>query len=236
MRAPAFLFQPVPADPNVSAEDRFLAGIREAAQRVKDRQLHELRRMRRIGMVFVHQLKLSAKGRLDPEVETVFAHRSKGIIRDYATIARAVRQILLLEQELLGIRKPRRDRKAKSEKVAMVAPAAESRQDGKLRPLGDNLTEYYDFRPVGEAIGFIRETLAIEPPENDPFPPPERKPAEAAPPDPESQALATPTVSLKPSPAIHAPAETFAQDLGHALVFMVIRPGPWARQPPRGPP
>jgi hypothetical protein len=236
MRPAAFMFQALPTDPSVSAEDRFLAGIREAAQRVKDRQLHELRRMRRVGMVFVHQLKLSARGKLDPDVETVFAHRSKGIIRDYATIARAVRQILLLEQELLGIRKPRRDRKAKSEKVAAIAPAADSKQLGKLRPLGDNLTEYYDFRPVGEAIGFIRETLAIEPPENDPFPPPERKQAEAAPPDPESQALATPTVSSKPAPAIHAPAENFTQDLGHALVFMVVRPGPWARQPPRGPP
>jgi hypothetical protein len=191
--------------------------------------------MRKVGMVFVHQLELSAKGKLDPEIETVFAHRSKGIIRDYASVARAVRQILLLEQELRGIRKPRRDRKAKPEKMAVNA---QGKQDGKLRPLGDNLTEYYDFRPVGEAIGFIRKTLAIEPPENDPFPPPERKVAEAAPPDPESeaQALAIPAVSLKPSPAIHAPAENFTRDLGHALVFMVLRPGPWTRQPPRGPP
>jgi hypothetical protein len=240
MRPAAFMFQALPTDPSVSAEDRFLAGIREAAQRVKDRQLHELRRMRRVGMVFVHQLKLSARGKLDPDVETVFAHRSKGIIRDYATIARAVRQILLLEQELLGIRKPRRDRKAKSEKVAAIAPAADSKQLGKLRPLGDNLTEYYDFRPVGEAIGFIRETLAIEPPQNDPFPPPERKQAEAAPPDPQSeiqaQAIAPTAVSLKPAPAIHAPAENFHRDLGQALVFMIIRPAPWARQPPRGPP
>jgi hypothetical protein len=237
MRDPAFMFQPLPRDPNESPEDRFLAGIREAAQQVKDRQLDELRRMRRVGMVFVHQLKLSAKGQLDPDIETVFAHRSKGIIRDYTAIARAVRQILLLEQELLGIRKPRRDRKAKPE-TAAVQQDAQGTQDGKLRPLGDNLTEYYDFRPVGEAVGFIRETLAIEPPQNDPFPPPERRPAEAAPPDPqaESQVLATPAVSLKPAPAIHAPAETFTQDLGHALVFMVVRPGPWARQPPRGPP
>jgi hypothetical protein len=236
MRAPAFIFQSMPTAPGVSAEDRLLAGIREAAQRVKDRQLHELRWMRRVGMVFVHQLKLSAKGRLDPEVETVFAHRSKGIIRDYATIARAVRQILLLEQELLGIRKPRRDRKTKPEKAAVIAPAADSEQLGKLRPLGDNLTEYYDFRPVGEAIGFIRETLAIAPPEDDPFPPPERKQAETAPPDPQSQALATPTVSSKPAPAIHAPAENFHRDLGRALVFMILRPGHGLRLPPRGPP
>jgi hypothetical protein len=235
MRPAAFIFQPLPTDPSVSAEDRFLAGIREAAQRVKGRQLHELRRMRRVGMVFVHQLKLSARGRLDPDIETVFAHRSKGIIRDYVTIARAVRQILLLEQELLGIRKPRRDRKAKPEKAA-VQKDAQGTQDGKLRPLGDNLTEYYDFRPVGEAIGFIRETLAIEPPQNDPFPPPERKPAEATPPDPECQALTTPTVSLKPAPAIHAPAENFHRDLGQALVFMILRPGHGLRLPPRGPP
>jgi hypothetical protein len=237
MRDPAFRFIAPPRDPNESPEDRLLAGIREAAQRVKDRQLYELRRMRKVGMVFVHQLERSAKGKLDPDVESVFAHRSKGIIRDYATVARAVRQILLLEQELRGIRKPRRDRKAKPEKAAVIAQT-QGKQDGKLRPLGDNLTEYYDFRPVGEAIGFIRETLAIAPPENDPFPKPERKPAEAAPPDPESdtQAIAKPAVSLKPSPAIHAPAETFTQDLGHALVFMVLRPGPWTRQPPRGPP
>jgi hypothetical protein len=235
MRDPVFRFQPIPRDPNESPQDRLLAGIREAAQWTRERQLRELHRMRKVGMVFVHQLERSAKGKLDPEVESVFAHRSKGIIRDYATVARAVRQILLLEQELRGIRKPRRDRKARTEKAAAVA---QGKQDGKLRPLGDNLTEYYDFRPVGEAIGFIRETLAIAPPENDPFPKPERKPAGAAPPDPqaESEAQAIPAVSLKPSPATHAPAETFHQDLGHALVFMVLRPGPWTRQPPRGPP
>jgi len=242
MRPDLFRFQAPPRDPNESAEDRILAGIREAAQRVRHRQLYELRRMRKVGMVFVDQLRLSAKGKLDPELETVFAYRSKGIIRDYAMIARAVRQILVLEQELEGIRKPRRDRKAKPEQAAVIAQAAQGKQPGGLRPLGDNLTEYYDFRPMGDAVGFIRETLAIEPPENDPFPKPEPKQAEpeaaevTAPPDPESQALAIPAVSLKPSPATHAPAETFTQDLGHALVFMVLRPGPWARQPPRGPP
>ena len=246
MRPELLRFQPIPRDPNESPHDRLLAEIREAAQWTRDRQLRELGRMRKVGMVFVHQLKLSARGRLDPEIETVFAHRSKGIIRDFATITRAVRQILLLEQELRGIRKPRRDRKAKPEQAAVIAQAEQDKQSGKLRPLGDNLTEYYDFRPVGEAIGFIRETLAIEPPENDPFPKPERKTAEpetakveaaeAAPPDPQSEALATPAVSLKPSPVIHAPAETFHQDLGQALVFMVLRPGPWARKAPRGPP
>jgi hypothetical protein len=241
MRGPELRFQPIPRDPNESPHDRLLAGIREAAEWTRDRQLLELGRMRRVGLVFVRRLELSAKGKLDPEIETVFAHRSKGIIRDYATIVRAVRQILLLEQELRGIRKPRRDRKAKPEQAAVTA---QGKQDGKLRPLGDNLTEYYDFRPVGEAIGFIREALAIAPPENDPFPKPERKAAErepseaaeAAPPDPESQAVAQTAVSLKPSPATHAPAENFTRDLGHALVFMVVRPGPWARQPPRGPP
>jgi hypothetical protein len=243
MRGPELRFQPIPRDPNESPHDRLLAEIREAARWTRDRQLLELSRMRRVGMVFVHQLELSAKGKLDPEIETVFAHRSKGIIKDYATVARAVRQIFLLEQELRGIRKPRRDRKARTEQAA-VKQDAQSKKNGKLRPLGDNLTEYYDFRPVGEAIGFIRETLDIEPPENDPFPKPERKKAEpaetakAAPPDPESesQAETIPAVSLKPSPVIHAPAETFHQDLGHALVFMVVRPGPWARKPPRGPP
>jgi hypothetical protein len=244
MRDTGLRFQPIPRDPNESPQDRLLAGLREAAEWTRDRQLFELGRMRRVGLVFVRRLELSAKGKLDPEIETVFAHRSKGIIRDYATIVRAVRQILLLEQELRGIRKPRRDRKAKPEQAAVTAQDAQSKKNGKLRPLGDNLTEYYDFRPVGEAIGFIREALAIEPPENDPFPKPERKTAEpepaetaeAVPPDPEAQAVAQTAVSLKPSPVIHAPAETFHQDLGHALVFMVVRPGPWARQPPRGPP
>jgi hypothetical protein len=243
MRDTELRFQPIPRDPNESPQDRLLAGIREAAEWTRDRQLLELGRMRRVGLVFVHRLELSAKGKLDPEIETVFAHRSKGIIKDYATVARAVRQILLLEQELRGIRKPRRDRKARAEKPAVTAQDAQGKRDGKLRPLGDNLTEYYDFRPVGEAVGFIRETLDIAPPENDPFPKPERKTAEpatakAAPPDPqsESEAQPIPAVSLKPSPATHAPAENFHRDLGHALVFMILRPAPWARQPPRGPP
>jgi hypothetical protein len=242
MRDPAFRFVAPPRDPNESPEDRLLAGIREAAQWTRERQLRELGRMRKVGMVFVHQLERSAKGKLDPEIETVFAHRSRGIIRDYASVARAVRQILLLEQELRGIRKPRRDRKARSEKAAVIARQAQGKQDGKLRPLGDNLTEYYDFRPVGEAIGFIRETLAIEPPENDPFPKPERRQVEpeaaesAAPPGTASQALAPTAVSAKPAAAIHAPAENFHRDLGQALVFMILRPGHGLRLPPRGPP
>jgi hypothetical protein len=218
-----------------------LPGLQERIERAnKARQIFELRRMKEAGMLLVDQIALSAKCRLPPEEEAVFARRSKGIVQDYATIVRAVRQLLILEQELTGLRQPRRDPKPKPE-TAETAKTPARAQRGGSGGMNDNLTEYYDFRPVGEAVGFIRETLGIAAPPDDPFPAAKSKPAEPAaaespPPASESQAAAPKPASPKPARAIRAPADNSDRDRGRELGQAILHPGRPHRHRPRGPP
>jgi len=232
MQSAAFAHPSYRSSPERAAAEQFLSGMQDAIERVKQRQKSELARMRKIGLKFVHKLDLSAARRLSPEEEALFAHRSRGIIRDFATMTRAIRQILVLEQELDGIRPARRDRKAKPDRSAWRHRQSHDRP-GSPR---DNLHEYYDYRPVGEAVGWIRETLSLDAPPDDPFMVTPRKsaakPAKAAPPDPESQPSAEPAASPKPPRATHIPAANFSANPGDESVLTSPRHG----LPPRGPP
>jgi len=154
--------------------DNALCRLKGMVVEMKIGQLEELARMRAIGMDCARRLERRARGRLSPAEEAVFARRSRGIINDFVTVARAVRQIIVLEQELAGLRPARRDGRA--QQSAQPAPpnmpvlprpkAMPSALPGVLR---DDLQEYYDHRPVGEAVSWIRSTLSIEPPADDPF-------------------------------------------------------------------
>ena len=137
-------------------------------------QLEELARMRAVGMQCVRQLDRRAHGRLDLLEEALFARGSRGVINDFVKVARAVRQIILLEQELAGLRPARRG--GQNSKAGAKAPpdlrgmAAVKALDGAFpKALGDDLLEYYDHRPVGEAVAWIRGTLGIAAPADDPF-------------------------------------------------------------------
>jgi hypothetical protein len=94
------------------------------------------------------------------------------------------------------------------------------------RKMRDDTNDWYDFRPMGEAVAWIRETLSIDPPMRDPFPPPPDK-AEAAP--------------IQPAPVKHrAPAHAVfgADNAGDMLPAAIVEANatPWRDLPPRGPP
>ena len=118
-----------------------------------------------------------ARGRLSPVEEAVFARRSRGIIVDFVSVARAVRQIIVLEQELAGLRPTRRGVPGPKDALPDLPGLPELSALPALKTLpqifparvGDDLHEYYDTQPVGEAVGWIRETLRIDAPANDPF-------------------------------------------------------------------
>ena len=239
------LFTAVPGVPE-SAHDRMMAAIHAAAARAKDEQRAELRRMRQSGMFFVEQLKLSAQRRLSPEAEVVLVKRSKGIIRDFCNVARAVRQVLILEQELEGIRPSWRKTKTRLLIRPLRLPPLPS-PFGKLPdidvgPLPDDLADDYDTRPVGEAVAFIRETLGLDAPADDPFPPPRLRPVAAAkPPEPGPTVAESSEIPAKPAPRKPARALPVSdlpidRDLGPGPAIIVRRAPPRPHSPPRGPP
>jgi hypothetical protein len=144
-----------------------VARVRLMVLEMTARQLDELARMRGIGMNYARQLERAAFGRLRAEEEAIFARKSRGIVNEFLGVARAVRQIVVLEQELAGLRPARR-----GPRVARAVASAAKRSrtgGGGLGPLRDDLGEIYDTRPVGEAVRWVRRTLGIAAPVGDPF-------------------------------------------------------------------
>ncbi len=164
-------FAPCPANPaslDGSALGDALAGMQAAILRMKATQLAELARMRAVGMACVEQLDRRAHGGLGAAEEAAFAKGSRGIITDFVSVARAVRQIMVLEQELAGLRPARRNRRDDSG-WAETSDRSGRDSGGAALTLGDDTGDYYDTRPVGVAVGWIRETLRIDAPAADPF-------------------------------------------------------------------
>jgi len=157
--------------PDSEAANDAVARMQAIVLEMTVRQLEELARMRAIGMTAVRQLERSMLGRLSPAEEAVFARRSRGIINDFVKVARAVRQIIVLERELAGLRPSRRGgiKAMKKPAEAPGLPRMKTLPRVFPRSADDDLQEYYDHRPVGEAVGWIRGTLGIEAPEGDPF-------------------------------------------------------------------
>jgi hypothetical protein len=75
-------------------------GIEEMTWRQQD----ELRRMRKLGMQFARKLDLCVTGRLSHDETVLLAKGRGGIIGNLFIVARAVRQIIVLERELAGLR------------------------------------------------------------------------------------------------------------------------------------
>jgi hypothetical protein len=176
------------------------------------RQLEELARMRAMGMEHARQLDRRAHGRLSPVEEAVFAKRSRGIVNDFVSVARAVRQIMVLEQELAGLRPARRSGKAPEDRAESPdlsrLPRPARPPKGFVMPLRDDLREHYDHRPVGGTVSWIRGTLGIEPPADDPFrahlerePPVEAEAADIGDPPGNAEPAETASPLLNPPPS-----------------------------------
>jgi hypothetical protein len=151
------------------------------------KRLKELDRLRDVGFVQVGRLNAATKA-LSPELEFKLC---VGGIKEFDRVARAIRQITVLEFELRGLFKAP-DRARKLRLVKSDRPDFEpSDYDNLFGDLGDyDEREYDEFRlrsdyrtgPMEEVVAGIREVLGAEPPPNDPFAlPADRKPTAKAP-------------------------------------------------------
>ena len=154
------------------------------------RRIKELDRLRDLGFKQIERLNEAADSM--PR-EAVFERMlgAKGDVMEFERLARAIRQVMVLEFELRGLFEapdrdaPRRLRLVKSDRPDFEPPDIEDLLAG-LRDLerSDFDAPRPDYRtgPLEDVVAGIRKTLGAAPPEDDPFaPPPIRAAGEAAP-------------------------------------------------------
>jgi hypothetical protein len=145
-------------------------------------RLAELDRLREAGMAQAMQLTAAAEG-LSPADEYRRMVGPGGTIAQYDKVAKAVRQVVVLEFELRGLFKaPDRDdvftpRLVKEDLLGDLYDYDDLFDfDKARRGLGDlnDLRVRLDYSngPLDALIADIRHTLGVEPPEDDPFAPP----------------------------------------------------------------
>jgi hypothetical protein len=165
------------------------------------RRLRELDRLRELGFQKIEQLNAAA----DSLPRAVLFDRmlgAKGQVMEFERLARAIRQIVVLEFEIRGLfeapnREARRLRLVKSDREGFEPP---DREDlfADLREFDrselDGPRPDYRTGPLDEVVAGIRKVVGAEPPRDDPFaPPPKPKTAEA------KTAQAAPPVALRPA-------------------------------------
>jgi hypothetical protein len=215
-------------------------------------RLDELDRLRGIGMARAMDLQqagqaLSPSPMLTPEQNFRLRVRN---VDAFDRIGRAVRQIMTLEFELLGLfEAPDRDALPRPRKIKPQLGGLLAKPRSDIRPIKpidlSDLKLRPDYRngPIEDVVAGIRKTLGAEAPPNDPFAPqPERKVREAVPP----AKLPPATVKLpeKPplSPAMKAALIAIKARHGSGFRIPSLKPKPAnpARPPKRrrnrGPP
>jgi hypothetical protein len=152
-----------------------------AAEAFKAARLEELSRMRAVGMACAERIGLAFSGALGGAEVSELAGKD-GLLPRFFRTQRAVRQIIILEMELLGLRPaPDRDRvrndNAARKKRDGDAKERPDRPDDDLRERSD-----YDTGPYDQVVERVRRELGTGAPANDPFaPPPDRKAPERRP-------------------------------------------------------
>jgi hypothetical protein len=224
--------EPAPCHDPVAEAEALLA-------RFRDRRMEELKRLREIGVQNAELLGRRAKE--NPCAKELLGRN--GLAAEYSRVGRAVRQIVVLEMEIAGLREapdrdlqPAEEDAAKNERPDNEREAGE-RQNGERSPRGDadallrDDINDYDRGPLDQVVARIRKILRVEPPLDDPFVPSKpRDPVGSAP------ARATPQ---KPAPLNPAPQTPAARPAARPVVEpaakTVRRPAPVAKAPPAQP-
>jgi hypothetical protein len=164
-------------NPHPIAPDGDIAALRA-------RQFAELARLRDLGMQTVETVSRWSTGDLtDGEVKALAG--MGGYVMEYCRAAKAVRQIIILELELAGVREgPDRDaireprENDAQDDVETERGEKEHRERGDLHERGD-----YDNGPLHLVVAGIRKALRTDAPPDDPFKPkrPRQKPESEAP-------------------------------------------------------
>jgi hypothetical protein len=188
-------------DPNDGADLRVLTR----------RRIKELDRLRDLGFLQIERLTQEAKAIPQGEVFKALLDPKGGVVQ-FDRLARAIRQIVVLEFELRGLfeapdrNAPRKLRLVKSDRPGFEPPDIEKLMADLKDPGDIELLDLFDIRPdyrrgpMDQVVAGIRQTLGAEPPENDPFaPPPER--ATASTPQPKPPQPKEPGMRVRTEPA-----------------------------------
>jgi hypothetical protein len=198
-------------------------------------RLDELDRLRGIGMAKAMELDAAGKALSPSPILTPEQHFRLTVrnVDKFDRIVRAVRHIMALEFELLGLfEAPDRDAIPEPRKTKPELGGMPVQPDFKPTGLTDlRLRPDYRNGPMEDVVAGIRKTLGVEAPPNDPFaPPPERKPREAAP----RQQASPPS---KPAPAtVKLPEKTEVDPaMKAAILALSAKLGNGFRVPPAKP-
>jgi len=208
-----------------------------AIARLTQARLRELDRLRDVAFLHIEKLADACEKLPREQVFTALLANAGSQIMDFERLARAIRQITVLEFELRGLfQAPNRDAPRKLKLVKSDRPGFQPPDLEKLRiGLGDlERLDYLDIRsdyrtgPLDQVVAGIRNTIGAEPPENDPFaPPPERQTRPAVP-----EKLPPATVKLpekQPSPDPMPPQ--WKPAMKAALIAIRIKGGDGFRKP-----
>jgi hypothetical protein len=139
---------------------------------LRAQQFAELARLRALGMQNVETLSRWSTGDLTDQEAKALAGMG-GFVMEYCRVAKAIRQVIVLELELSGQREAP-DREAIREPGEQDASDPQE-QYGERRERSDSYERSdYDNGPLDLVIAKVRKALHADPPENDPFKP--RKP------------------------------------------------------------
>ncbi len=217
------------ADPVIGGA---LAKMQLAAIDMAEQQIAELERMKRVGMRIVDQIDRTLRGKPCRDDKTLFGRNQRGICGNFVMVARVIRQIDILLEELRGFRPPLRGKEweEREEHLAKIqSRVSETARRDYSRGLHDGIADYYDYRPMGQTVEWIRLTLAIAPPAVDLF-------KVEPPPEPEPEITAQEPASPKRVRASHAPAQEIpAPESDTNSEIEAIAPTRRTK-PPRGPP
>jgi hypothetical protein len=147
-----------------------------AMEAFKGARLEELARMRRVGMACAERIGLAFAGGLERAEVAALAGKD-GLLLRFLRTQRAVRQIVILEMELVGLRQaPDRDRARQARAVARKTGGGDARERPE-RPEDLRDRSDYDTGPYDEVVARVRRELGTAAPANDPFAPPEDRKA-----------------------------------------------------------
>ncbi len=211
-----------------------LAKMQLAAIDMAEQQIAELERMKKVGMRIVDQIDRTLRGKPCLDDKTLFGQNRRGICGNFVMVARVIRQIDILLEELRGFRPPLRGREweEREEHLAKIqSRVSETARRQYSHGLHDGIADYYDYRPMGQTVEWIRLTLAIAPPAVDLF-----KVEPEPPPEPEPEIIAQEPASPKRVRVSHAPAQEIPApesdtDTEIGTIVPIRR-----TKPPRGPP
>ncbi len=147
----------------------------DALDGFRDSRLDELARLREIGIAGAERISRCMQGKATPAEAALLASKD-GLLVEFMRTSRAVRQVIVLEMELMGLR-PAPDRDAPRGIHAPDAGANDNRgRPGDVLAFGDIGNDYdYNHGPLDEVVARIRKDLRVAAPAEDPFAPKARR-------------------------------------------------------------